>query len=794
MSTVAEYAPSLQMSPEQMLELCKRAGLAKKTEQDLLSEEDKRQLFNFVRKGGASKVTLVQSRPPAGQVEIPRTSGPGRNRVKVKVKGKYQKVRPRLEEPESPPAEAAPPAAEAAPPKPEAAADKPAAPKPKKAEAKPPAKADAPPRGARKSKPRARGREDREARGKSGQSHERQRGRLHIENQRRPRTRRAKKRGQVVVDNKHQFMEPTAQIVREVAIRGSMTVAELAMAMAVKASAVIKTLLEMGETATINDPLAPDVAELVVETMGHKVQRVREEDVEAELLLDATPSGDPEPRPPVVAVMGHVDHGKTSLLDHIRKTRVAAGEAGGITQHIGAYQLETAHGRITFLDTPGHAAFTAMRARGARCTDLVVLVVAADDGVKPQTEEAVRHAREAEVPIIVAINKMDRDGADPEQVRTGMAALGVQPEDWGGEVAFVPVSAKTGEGIDVLLETISLHAEMLDLKAPSQGMANGVIVESSLDKGRGATATVLVQAGCLRRRDLLLCGQEYGRVRRMFDDGGQPVEQAGPSFPVLVLGLSGVPQAGDAVHVLADEQKAREMAEYRKEAERRRQMSESRESGVAWTTRMGEQPKAALNLIVKADVRGSSEALRESLESLSTEEAEIKIVLSGIGGITESDAVLADTSQSILLGFNVRADSAARRIIADRELDLRYYNVIYELVDDIKKALEKRLAPEIREEVVGLAEVRDVFHSSKMGAVAGCRVAEGAVQRGYPIRVLRDHVVVFEGELESLRRHKDDVDEVPNGTECGIAVANYNDVQVGDQIEVYRRVETARTL
>ncbi len=792
MSTVAEYAPSLKMSPEQMLDLCKRAGLTKQTEQDLLSEEDKRQLFNFVRKGGASKVTLVQSRPSAGQVEIPRTSGPGRNRVKVKVKGKYQKVSPHAEEPKKPSAEAAPePAEESAPQAPGPVADEPVEAKPKKAEAKPRAKPDAPPRGARKGKSRARGRE---AHGKSGQTHERQRGRLHIESQRRPRTRRAKKRGQVVVDNKHQFMEPTEQIVREVAIRGSLTVAELAMAMAVKASAVIKTLMEMGETATINDPLAPDVAELVVETMGHKVQRVREEDVEAELLLDSTPSGDPVRRPPVVTVMGHVDHGKTSLLDHIRKTRVAAGEAGGITQHIGAYQLETAHGRITFLDTPGHAAFTAMRARGARCTDLVVLVVAADDGVKPQTEEAVRHARDAEVPIIVAINKMDRDNADPEQVRTGLAALGVQPEDWGGDVAFVPVSAKTGEGVDTLLETISLHAELLDLKAPAEGMANGVIIESSLDKGRGVTATVLVQAGRLRRRDLLLCGQEHGRVRSMFDDSGTSVEEAGPSFPVLVLGLSGVPQAGDAVHVLADEQKAREMADYRKEAEKRRQMAESRESALAWTTRMDEQPKAVLNLIVKADVRGSSEALRSSLENLSTEEAEIKIVLSGIGGINESDAVLADTSQSILLGFNVRADSAARRIIADRELDLRYYNVIYELMDDVKKALEQQLAPEIREEIVGLAEVRDVFRSSKMGAVAGCRVAEGSVQRGYPIRVLRDHVVVYEGELESLRRYKDDVDEVPNGTECGIAVAHYNDVQVGDQIEVYRRVETARTL
>ena len=573
-----------------------------------------------------------------------------------------------------------------------------------------------------------------------------------------------------------------------------MTVAELAMAMAVKASAVIKTLMDLGETATINDSLDPDTAELVVENMGHKVQRVHVENVEADLLADCAPTGDPAPRPPVVTVMGHVDHGKTSLLDYLRKTRVAAGEAGGITQHIGAYQLDTPNGKVTFLDTPGHAAFTAMRGRGARCTDLIVLVVAADDGVKPQTEEAIQHARDAEVPMIVAINKIDRDNADPEKVRTGLSALGVQPEDWGGDTMFVQVSAKTGEGMDSLLEAISLQAEVLDLKAPAEGMARGVVVESSLDRGRGATVTVLVQEGSLRQRDLLLCGQEYGRVKGMFDDNGQKVDQAGPAFPVLVLGLSGVPQAGDPMHVVPDDQKAREIADHRKEAARHLQADEPREAGLAWAAQMDEEQKTALNLIIKTDVRGSGEALRESLEKLSTDEAQIKIVLSGIGGINESDALLAEASRSILLGFNVRADSAARRTIADRNLDLRYYNVIYELIDDVKAMLEKQLAPEIREEIMGLAEVLEVFRSSKMGPVAGCRVAEGMVQRGYPIRVLRDNVVIYEGELESLRRHKDDVAEVQVGTECGIAVANYNDVQVGDHIEVYRRVETARTL
>ncbi len=799
MPTIAEYAPSLRMSPEQLLAMCQRAGLPKQDEQDTLSDDDKKQLVRYMRNGGPTGATLVQSRPSVGQVEIPRTGGPGRNRVKVKVKGKYRLVQPKAEVPEKAPEPVAEPVPEApaeAPPEVKQAEpeEKQAKPEAKAEEGKKKPAASAAPRAGRKAKPRAKPREAREPRGKPGPGRERHRGQLHIDDQRRTRKPRAKKHARVVVDNKHQFTEPTAQIVREVALSGPLTVAELAMAMAVKASEVIKTLMDLGETATINDVLDPDTSELVVENMGHKVQRVRIEDVEAGLLLDCVPTGDPVTRPPVVTVMGHVDHGKTSLLDYLRKTRVAAGEAGGITQHIGAYQLETPRGKITFLDTPGHAAFTAMRGRGARCTDIIVLVVAADDGAKPQTEEAIQHARDAEVPMIVAINKIDRDNADLEKVRTGLAALGVQPEDWGGDTIFVPVSAKTGEGMDALLEAIALQAELLDLKAPAEGMARGVVIESSLDRGRGATVTVLVQEGNLRQRDLLLCGQEYGRVKGMFDDSGQKVEQAGPAFPVLVLGLSGVPQAGDPMHVVADEQKAREIVDHRKESVRHQQTDEPREAGLAWAAQLGEEQKAALNLIIKTDVRGSGEALRESLEKLSTDEAAIKIVLSGIGGINESDALLADASKSILLGFNVRADSAARRTITDRNLDLRYYNVIYELVDDVKLLLEKQLAPEIREEIMGLAEVLEVFRSSKMGPVAGCRVAEGMVQRGYPIRVLRDNVVIYEGELESLRRHKEDVGEVQVGTECGIAVANYNDVQVGDQIEVYRRVETARTL
>ena len=809
MSTVAEIARVMRLEVGQVLGLCEQAGLAKQDGGDELSEADKQALLHIIRSGGSPGAKLVRSQASLRQVEIPRTGSPGRNRVRVRVKGRYRMVVKRPEPPAPAPAAEAPPAAAAAPEPaaepetpPPAAEAQTAEPAAEAAEAAPPAKKApaaakpaARPAPARKHKP-ARAKPAEPARGKPG-DRERRRGRLRIDESRRPRRPRSRKRGKVVVEQapRHEFTAPTERVVREVPIGESITVAELAKAMAVRATEVIRTLLELGEAATINDRLNHDTAELVVEAMGHKPQRVQEADVEADLLADARPSGEPEPRAPVVAVVGHVDHGKTSLLDRLRQTRVAAGEAGGITQHIGAYRVDTGHGRITFLDTPGHAAFTSMRGRGARCADLVVLVVAADDGVMPQTEEAVRHARAAEAPVIVAVNKIDRENADPEKVRTGLAALDLRPEDWGGDTLFVPVSAKTGEGVEALLEAISLQAELLDLRAPAAGAANGVVIESSLDRGRGPTATVLVQAGRLRLRDLLLCGREYGRVRAMFDEHGRAVKEAGPSTPVLVLGLSGVPDASDPAHVLADEQKAGEVAEYRRERARRLQSAEPRAADpAAWVTRMGAEQKSTLNLIVKADVRGSAEALRELLEGLGTDEIGVKIVLCGIGGINESDALLADASKSLLLGFNVRADSAARATIADRGLDLRYYNVIYELADDVKTLLEARLAPEIREEILGVAEVLEVFRSSKIGAVAGCRVVEGTVFRGRPIRVLREQVVVFEGALESLRRHKDDVGEVPNGTECGIAVADYDDVQVGDQIEVYRRVETARTL
>ncbi|MGD8828929.1 MAG: translation initiation factor IF-2, partial [Gammaproteobacteria bacterium] len=500
-------------------------------------------------------------------------------------------------------------------------------------------------------------------------------------------------------------------------------------------------------------------------------------------------------RPPVVTIMGHVDHGKTSLLDYIRRTKVASGEAGGITQHIGAYHVETDSGIVTFLDTPGHAAFTAMRARGAQVTDIVVLVVAADDGVMPQTVEAIQHARSAGVPIVVAITKVDKEDADPERVKSELAQQEVIPEDWGGDTMFVNVSAKSGEGVESLLESLLLQAEVMELKAVDSGPANGVVIESSLEKGRGPVATILVRKGRLNKGDMILAGQEYGRVRAMFDEAGQEVESAGPSMPVVILGLSGTPQAGDDVVTVADERKAREVALYRqgkyRDVKLARQQAAKLENVFS---QMEEGETQTINLLIKADVQGSAEALNDALTQLSSDEVKVKVVASGIGGITESDANLAVASNAIVIGFNVRADAAARRIIADQGLDVHYYSVIYEAIDEVKRAISGMLAPEIKEEIVGLAEVRDVFRSPKIGSIAGCLVVEGYVKRSNPIRVLRDNVVIYEGQLESLRRFKDDVNEVRSGTECGIGVKDYNDVKVGDQIECYERVEVARSL
>jgi len=606
--------------------------------------------------------------------------------------------------------------------------------------------------------------------------------------------RRAKARTvPAAAEGKHGFEMPTAPVVREVGIGETVTVAELAQKMAVKATEVIKVLMNMGVMATINQPIDQDTAVLVVEEMGHTPKLLKENQIEADL-QGAQAEAELEPRPPVVTVMGHVDHGKTSLLDYIRRTKVAAGEAGGITQHIGAYHVETPRGVITFLDTPGHAAFTAMRARGARATDVVVLVVAADDGVMPQTVEAIQHARAAGVPIVVAVNKIDKSDADPERVRTELSKHEVISEEWGGENIFVPVSARTGQGIDQLLEAILLQAEVLELRAPRTGLAAGVVIESSIEKGRGAVATVLVKRGTLRMGDPIIAGSEFGRVRAMFDENGQPVQEAPPSMPVAVLGLAAAPNAGDELLAVESERKAREVALYRQGKFRDVKLARQTTRAEDVFSQMGEAKAGVVSVLIKADVQGSVEALREALTKLSTEEVQVKVIASGLGGITVSDVQLAAASRALVIGFNVRADAGARDAMKETGVEVRYYSIIYEAIDDVRQMMSGMLQPEIKEQIVGVAQVREVFRSSKFGVVAGCLVTEGVVRRNNPIRVLRDNVVIFEGALESLRRFKDDVNEVRAGTECGIGVKNYQDVRVNDQIECFARVEVARTL
>ena len=593
---------------------------------------------------------------------------------------------------------------------------------------------------------------------------------------------------------KQGFNKPAAPVERVVKLGATITVGELASKLAIKSNEVIKTMMKMGEMATINQVLDQDTAVLVIEEMGHKYELVNDNALEDELLADGT-GGEKTTRAPVVTIMGHVDHGKTSLLDYIRRAKVADGEAGGITQHIGAYKVETENGEITFLDTPGHAAFTAMRARGATATDIVILVVAADDGVMPQTKEAVQHARAAGVPLIVAVNKMDKETADPDRVKTELSQLEVISEEWGGEHQFCNVSAKTGMGVDELLEAIVLQAELLDLKAVAEGPGRGIVIESRLDKGRGPVASVLVQEGHLRAGDILLCGEEYGRVRAMRDENGNEIKIAGPSTPVEVLGLSGVPVAGEDAAVVKDERKAREVAAKRHQKKRELKLARQQKAKLEnMFANMESGDVSELNIVLKADVQGSVEAISESLVKLSTSEVKVNIVGSGVGGITETDATLAAASGAIVLGFNVRADATARRVLEAEEIDLRYYSVIYNLIDEVKAAMSGMLAPEFKQEIIGLAEVRDVFKSPKLGAIAGCMVTEGNVKRSNPIRVLRDNVVIYEGELESLRRFKDDVQEVRNGMECGIGVKNYNDVKVGDQIEVFEIVEVKREI
>ena len=593
----------------------------------------------------------------------------------------------------------------------------------------------------------------------------------------------------------HAFERPTVPVVHEVRVPETITIAELAQAMSVKAAEVIKALMDMGTMVTINQVLDQDTGILVVEEIGHRAIAVDAEDPEDYLIGVEEETRTQTRRAPVVTIMGHVDHGKTSLLDYLRKTHVASGEAGGITQHIGAYRVDTKHGPIAFLDTPGHEAFSSMRARGAKVTDIVILVVAADDGVKPQTVEAIHHARNAGVTVIVAINKIDKENADPERVKQELAKHEVIPESWGGDVLTNNISAVTGEGVDELLESIALQAELLDLRAPVDGLASGVVIEARLDKGRGAVTTVLVQKGTLKKGDILLVGREFGRVRGMTDDQGRTIREAGPSHPIEIQGLGGVPNSGDDAAVVSDERKAREIAMYRQGKLRESKLAKQQKAKLENIfQQMDKVETQTLNLIIKADVHGSVEALTESLEKLSRDEVRVTVVHGMVGGINESDVNLAAASDAIIIGFNVRADATARRLIESEGIDVHYYDVIYDVVDEVKAGLLGLLLPVIKEETVGLADVRDVFRVSKIGAIAGCLMMEGEVRRGLPVRVLRDNVVIFDGQIDSLRRFKEDVGEVKAGVECGIGVRNYNDIKVGDQIEIYQKVEQRPTL
>ena len=596
------------------------------------------------------------------------------------------------------------------------------------------------------------------------------------------------------IETKHVFEMPTEKKVLEIPVPETIKVGDLAQKMSVKAGEIIKIMMNMGSMVTINQMLDQETASIVIEEMGHIPVAMKNDEIE-DTLMETHNEGEAVPRAPVVTIMGHVDHGKTSLLDYIRESKVTEGEAGGITQHIGAYHVETDKGMITFLDTPGHAAFTAMRSRGANATDIVIVVVAADDGVKPQTKEAIQHAKAADVPIIVAINKIDKEAADPERVKNELAALDVIPEEWGGDVMFMPVSAKTGKGIDELLDAISVTAEVMELTAIPDGPAKGVVIESRLDRGRGVVVTILVQEGVLKKGDIIIAGQDYGRIRAMVDENGKTIKEAGPSIPIEVLGLSGTPAAGAEVMVVKDERKAREVAMFRqgkyRDVKLARQQAAKLEN---MFTQMESGDVKTINIVLKADVQGSVEAISESLKKLSTDEVKVNIVADGVGGINGSDAQLAVASGAIIIGFNVRADATAKKIIETEDIDLHYYSIIYDLLDEVKSAMTGMLSPEFKEEIIGLAEVRDVFRSPKLGAIAGCMVIDGVVKRSNPIRILRDNVVIYEGELESLRRFKDDVQEVKNGMECGIGVKNYNDVKPGDQIEVYERVQVKRTL
>lgn len=800
--TVKDLAAKVRKEPAQLMQQLRDAGIQVSSIDDELSADQKRQYLMHLRGGSATAAAKPAEEVKRAPVGLRRMETVKQGRVNVQyVSRTASEVKinePNIittSEPSKTPAKAK------AKPEPEA----PKAEEPKKEASVEEVKIEvvAKPAAAPEATEKAKEKPKTSHRGARDHHHSRDddfdREELHLNKV--TNSRRRKKPGSRGQDSSaslsQSFERPTAPVIKEVLIPESITVAELAARMSVKAAEVIKVMMKMGAMVTINQVIDQDTATLLVEEMGHKVKLLKADAMEDDILAEAKlEDAEAVPRAPVVTIMGHVDHGKTSLLDYIRRTKVVSQEAGGITQHIGAYHVETAKGMITFLDTPGHEAFTAMRARGAQCTDIVVLVVAADDGVKPQTIEAIKHAKAAQVPIVVAINKIDKiqDEAELDRVRNELSQHEVISEEWGGDTIFQRISAKTGQGVDNLLDSILLQAEVLDLKAVNTGPAHGLVVESRLDKGRGPVATVLVTRGELRCGDVIVAGREFGKVRAMMGDNGAVCQTAGPSLPVEVLGLSGTPIAGDQVLVVANEKRAREITQFRQGRYREVELAKQQKAKLEnLFDQMKASERKVLNVVLKADVQGSAEAIHESLKKLFNDEVKVNVVSSGVGGINASDANLAIASNAILIGFNVRADAAAKVVIAREGLDLRYYSIIYDLIDHIRLALSGMLKPEVEEKITGLAEVRDVFRSSKMGAVAGCMVTEGVIKRHLPIRVLRNNVVIFEGELESLRRFKDDANEVRNGMECGIGVKNYNDIQPGDQIEVYEKIEVKRT-
>ena len=791
--TVKQFAEVVGISIDRLLEQLQEAGLGKEGADANLTDSEKMELLGHLRRkhgkdessteGGPKKITL--NRKSTSELKLSGSHGKGKSvTVEVRKKRTYVKrsvvLEKETERVETERAKREELEAEQKRLEEEARSKKTEA-------AAPPAKENKEPRKGKKSR-----KEEQEERSTRYGREE-----LHVTADKSGR-RKKKKRSvasPATGQSEHGFTRPTAPIVHDVLVPETISVADLAQRMSVKAAEVIKVMMKMGSMVTINQMLDQDTAAIVVEEMGHHAKLHKEDAIEDSVVVSDEDAGEEVTRAPVVTIMGHVDHGKTSLLDYIRRSKVASGEAGGITQHIGAYHVDLDRGSITFLDTPGHAAFTAMRARGAQVTDIVVLVVAADDGVMPQTQEAVQHAKAAGVPLIIAVNKIDKPDADPDRIKNELSQFEVIAEDWGGDTMFVNVSAHTGEGVDALLDAILLQSEVLELKAVKEGLARGTVIESRLDKGRGTVATVLVQKGTLKKGDILLAGLEYGRVRALLNEFGQPIDEAGPSIPVEVLGLSGSPGAGDEAVVVENERKAREVALFRQGKYRDVKLARQQASKLEnMFSQMAEGEVSYLNIVLKADVQGSVEAISDALENLSTDEVKVKIVVSGVGGITESDVNLAVASQAIIIGFNVRADASAKRLIDEESVDLHYYSVIYNLIDEVKSAMTGMLAPEFKEEIIGLAEVRDVFRSPKFGAIAGCMVVDGVVKRNNPIRVLRDNVVIYEGELESLRRFKDDASEVKQGLECGIGVKNYNDVKPGDQIEVYERTQVKREL